>query len=534
MAEVDGPSKPSRKPRSTPTGLAPEPLDVVILGASFGGLSCAHHFLDHAISKLRSTARAPTYRLILISPSTHFYWNIGAPRALVKPGNLFVPIEQGFHRNRGTPFLFIQAEARQLDPTSKTLTIECVTNAERKRISAVLKYRSSTSPDPAKTRPKLDEKGEYPNPKLQTLQYHALICATGSSAHSDLLSLHGPHLTTIGALQTFHSRVAAARTVLICGGGTSGVETAGQLSVFWNYQPAGPLFPFRRQVKKESRKQILLIAANERLLPALKPSAGSKALKLLRSLNVDVRLGVRVEKVEEEFDLTGQTRVGLSDETTMIVDAYIACTGVTPNSSYLPPNPVDAKGNVNCNDKTLRVEVTSHSTSGPAAERNLTIAREVSAATTNDAASAASTTPTTTNNTSAAGPVHPERLYALGDCASYSQNYLLDVYAAVPTVMHNLLSDLLIHELHSAAPYGGNADAIKALRKKDAVYEKRIVGSQLCPVSRFGGVGVLTGLGVPRLVVWGLKGWDYGVGKARRVVCDGGNPYAVTGKYAEF
>ena len=57
-----------------PTGLGAEPLNIVILGASYAGLSCAHHFLDHTTSRLRITSAAPNYRLVIINPSTHLYW----------------------------------------------------------------------------------------------------------------------------------------------------------------------------------------------------------------------------------------------------------------------------------------------------------------------------------------------------------------------------------------------------------------------------------------------------------------------------
>lgn len=53
-----------------PTGLGTEPLNVVVLGASYAGLAVAHHFLDHTINQLRITSSAPNYRLIVVSPST--------------------------------------------------------------------------------------------------------------------------------------------------------------------------------------------------------------------------------------------------------------------------------------------------------------------------------------------------------------------------------------------------------------------------------------------------------------------------------
>ncbi|KAI6830879.1 DUF1546-domain-containing protein [Hortaea werneckii] len=453
----------------TPTGLGAEPLNIVILGASFGGLSCAHHFLDYTITKLRTTSTAPNYRLIIISPSTHIYWSIGAPRALVGPGlikheDAFIPIEPGFHRHRGHQFTIIQGECKTMDKDARTVTVELIGSTAQRRCSQVTKRLSkATSPvSPA----------ESNNPKIQTISYHALIMCTGSSAHSDLLSLHGPHLNTIGALNTFHSKVEGAKSIVVCGGGCSGVETAGQLATFLNYSSH---FPVRRQIKNP--KKIFLITGSDRCLPLLKPKVGQKAEKMLNNLGVEIKHNIRVTAVKEEFDLTGQSKLELSDDTEMITDLYIPCTGVGPNSQYAPASLRDGRDYILTNGETMRVD--------------------------------------------AAGP----RTYCIGDVASYSHNYVLDVYAAVPVVMHNLLNDLIAHELRLASPYGGNQEKIDALT--DEVYVQRHVDSQLCPISRFGGVGILMDKSIPRYMVHRLKGHDYRVCKANNVVVNGGNPYAI-------
>lgn len=453
----------------TPTGLGAEPLNVVILGASFGGLSCAHHFLDHTINQLRRTSTSPSYRLVIISPSTHVYWNIAAPRALVAPGlikhdDAFIPIEPGFHRHRGHQFTIIQGECKAMDTAARTVTIELIGSEAQKRCSQVNKRTSKAISPASPTDPA--------NAKVQTIVYHALLMCTGSSAHSDLLSLHGPHLNTMGALNNFHAKVAAAKSIVVCGGGPSGIETAGQLATFLNYTSH---FPIRRRVKKP--KQIILITGTSRCLPAFKPKLGLKAENLLRNLGVTIKHNIRVTAVLEDFDLTGQSKLELSDNTQMIADLYIACTGVTPNSQYTPLSLRDAQGYITSNAATMRVD--------------------------------------------AAGP----RVYALGDVAAYSANYVHDVYAAVPTLMQNLMHDLLAHELRLASPYGGNQDAIDAL--EDAVFIPRTGESQLVPISRFGGVGVVMDRRVPGWVVHLLKGHNFRVCKALGVVVDGGNPYRV-------
>ncbi|KAK4544175.1 hypothetical protein LTR36_004385 [Oleoguttula mirabilis] len=461
----------ARKPSKgkIPTGLGAEPLNIVILGASFGGLSCAHHFLDYTIDHLRKTSTSPNYRLVIVSPSTHIYWNIGAPRALVAPDlikheDAFIPIEPGFHRHRGHQFTIIQGECVAMDTSARSVTIELIGNTAQKRCSQINKRGS-------KMLSSISTEFEV-STKVQTILYHALLMCTGSSANSDLLSLHGPHYNTMGALNAFHGKVAQAKSIVVCGGGCSGVETAGQLATFLNYTRR---WGVARKVK--TPKQVILITGSDRCLPKLKPAISAKAEKMLRKLGVDIKHNIRVIAVKEDFDLTGQCKIELSDDTSTIADVYVPCTGVYPNSGYVPQELKDAKGYVRTNGATMRVD--------------------------------------------AAGL----RTYSIGDVASYSQNYVLDVYAAVPVVMHNLLNDLVAHELRLASPYGGNQDKIDEL--EDEVYIQRHVDSQLCPISRFGGVGMLMDKIIPAPMVHMLKGHDYRVCKASMVVVNGGNPYAI-------
>lgn len=446
----------------------------MILGASYGGLACAHHFLDNTINRLRITKAAPNYRLVIVSPSTDMYWNIGAPRALVSPDlmqhdDLFIPIEPGFHCHGAHNFSIVQGEAVALDPSARTVTIELIGSTVQKRAIKINK-RSSRQIRQVSI--------ASLTPKVQIIAYHAIIMATGSSAHSPLLSLHGPHLNTMGELNTMHARIAAARSIVVCGGGCSGVETAGQLATYLNHKCHWP-------VKKRSKeaKRIMLITGSDRCLPMHRIRLGVKAEKMLTKLGVEIKHGVRVIAAKEDFDSTGQTRIELNNNTSLITDVYIPCTGIEPNSAYVPLKMKDGEGFIITNGSTLRVD----------------------------------------------HPLAGERTYAIGDVSSYSRSCLDDVYAAVPVLMHNLLNDLLAHEYQLASPSGGKWDEINALL--DASYVQRSETSQLCPISRFGGVGVMFGISIPSLLVHLLKGHNYQVGKGRKVVVDGGNSYAMNGKY---
>lgn len=61
----------------------------------------------------------------LVSPNTHFYWNIAIPRAII-PGQvadekLFLPIGAGFKQYPAGKFEFIVAYAKGVDFEAKTV-----------------------------------------------------------------------------------------------------------------------------------------------------------------------------------------------------------------------------------------------------------------------------------------------------------------------------------------------------------------------------------------------------------------------------
>ncbi|OCL09706.1 FAD/NAD(P)-binding domain-containing protein, partial [Glonium stellatum] len=334
---------------------------IIVLGGSFAGLSAAHHFLDHVIQQLSTFEGAPRYRVILVSPSTHLYWNICAPRALVSADlipveSAFVPIEPGFSRHPFNEFTYMQGAATAIDTSARTVTVILASEATTK------------------------------HSVLQTLPYHALILATGSSAYSPLYSLHGSYEKTTAELRSFHARLETAQSVLIVGGGPSGVETAGQLATYFNRRPA-PRTP----------KTITILSGSEQLLPKLAPGIGHKAAKKLKSLGVHVVHNIRQVGSSENPD--GSTNCHLNNDMTITADVVIAATGVYPNTSYLPTSMLDEAGYIVTDPEVLRVY----------------------------------------------GHGVGERVYAIGDCASYSKNYVLDVYEAVPILMHNLCNDLLAH-----------------------------------------------------------------------------------------
>ncbi|KAF2113521.1 hypothetical protein BDV96DRAFT_548444 [Lophiotrema nucula] len=423
-----------------------QPLNFVVLGGSFAGLSIAHYFLDHIIHELGTFEDAPTYRVILISPSTHLFWNICAPRALVSPNlidpeHAFVPIEPAFSRHPFNEFTFIQGWATAVDTSARKITIE------------------TSNPRDVSYRPTSDRHGKY-----RTIPYHALVIATGSSHRSPLYSLHGIHEETLAEMRAFHARLQTANSIFIVGGGPSGVETAGQLAIHFNKKNK-----LRKLLSPRKPKTITLISGGSRLLPRLNPKTSKKAERQLKNLGVHVVHNLR--QLSSTVNTDGSSNCILNNDMTITSDLLIQATGVYPNTRFLPPSMLDEAGYVATDRETLRI----------------------------------------------LGPSVGDRIYAVGDCAAYSKNYILDVYEPIPSLMKNLQNDLLAHEYR--------LQTIEAL--EDAHFHQNPTDTQLMPITRFGGVGVAFGWRVPSFMVWVIKRRDYAMGKAKGSAERGANPFAV-------
>jgi NADH dehydrogenase FAD-containing subunit len=171
--------------------------NVIILGGSYSGISTAHRILKH-------TAKAGPFKITLISPNTHFYWNMASARGII-PGEfsdeqLFRPIAPGFTQYPDPQFEFILASATRLDVEGKNVEI------------------SSSSGN-------------------RVLKYDFLILATGSRTKVETpFKGLGSTETTKDALHDFQARVKMAKTIVVAGAGVTGVEIAGELAFEYGKQ----------------------------------------------------------------------------------------------------------------------------------------------------------------------------------------------------------------------------------------------------------------------------------------------------------
>lgn len=426
--------------------------NVVIIGASWAGQSTAHYFLRHILPTLKSTSKS-LYRVVLIDSSSHFYYKVAAPRAIVDSksmphSKIFTPIEPGFKQYGVDTVTFHHGEVTSIN-----------------KADSIVNFKLADG-----------NKGE--------VRYYALVIASGTRTPTPTNSLHGDYTISTRAIESLNARLRQAKEVVITGGGPVGIETAGEIGEALNGQSGLA----NRKVK------VTVIAGGKRIIPVLREGLGLKAEKMLNKVGVEVLYNTKVTRVElggqdtstekgfnttddsyadtgetqanggiktgRSSDPSGKTIVHLDNGKTLSADVYYPATGVTPNTSFLPKDWLDASGYVKANPQTLRVDV--------------------------------------------AGP----RVYVIGDAGNYSRGGILDLLSVVPVMSTNMWNDL-VHANTEGGPKNG---------AKDRFYKVNNGETQVVPIGRGNGVGAFNGFKLPTFVVKMAKGKDYLLGQKAGIV----------------
>ncbi|KAI0544844.1 hypothetical protein F4679DRAFT_509912 [Xylaria curta] len=393
-----------------------ETHNFVVLGGSAAGLGIAHSFLKHIEPELKKLGK--TYHVYIVDSSSHFFWNTGSPRSLVSAAllpadKLFAPIADGFKSYDSSLYTVIHGTAESWDVGGRTVTI------------------------------KLADGGDS-----QTLPYYALVLATGTRTPSPATSLHGNYTTTKAAILDLNEKLASATSVIVSGGGPTGVETAGEVGHFLN----GSAGWFSSRPSNPKAK-VTLVTKADKLLPVLSEQRALGAEVFLNRVGVDVVYNVSV--VSSTTDADSKTTVHLSNGEQWTADVFIPAWGITPNSEYVPADLKNDQGYIKTNSTTLRAD--------------------------------------------AAGP----RVYVAGDVGDYSRGGFHSLYGAIPVLVTNIKRDLLA----AAAP--GKLDAKP--EGPDRPFTTNNSETQAVPIGP-GGVGAVNGWGLPSFLIWLLKGRNYMIG----------------------
>lgn len=275
--------------------------NVVIIGASFGGIPVAHELLKNVFPALN---KKQAYKVILISPSAHFFWKIGSPRTLVNPAALplekvLLPIADGFKSYSPERYEFLQAYVNSVDPASKTVT-------------------TSTQ---------------------ATIHYDSLVIASGTKFATPIWSLADGTEALTRSIKEIQDKLPEAKSIVVAGGGAAGTETAGELGDTYG-----------------GKKEITFLTGQAQPLARLaNPNVGKDAQARLQKMGIKVVNGVRATSATKTAN--GQTELVLDNGKTMTVDVYIEATGDKPNSKFLPQAWLNEKGYVLTDGKTLRLDV---------------------------------------------------------------------------------------------------------------------------------------------------------------------------------
>lgn len=158
------------------------------------------------------------------------------------------------------------------------------------------------------------------------LPYDALVIATGSVYNyfgNDGWAEHAPGVRSIENARAIRAKLLKAferaeteddpvrrdalLTTVVIGGGPTGVEMAGTIAELARYTLAGD---FRRIDPTWAR--VILIESGPRLLASFPASVQAYALKALTDIGVEVRLNTRVEAIDADGVMAGGERIAAS------------------------------------------------------------------------------------------------------------------------------------------------------------------------------------------------------------------------------
>ncbi|KAJ4417996.1 hypothetical protein N0V82_005848 [Gnomoniopsis sp. IMI 355080] len=262
---------------------------VVIIGGSYAGVHIAHYLLKQKI---------PDVKVIIISKSSHFYWNIASVRAIV-PGQitdeqLFTPLSAAFERYPSGSWEIIVGSAGKVDPTTHTVLVSAASNGGA---------------------------GD------RTITYDQLVLATGSRSTTSTVPWKNlsSYDETVSLLDATRERVKTAKHIVVAGAGATGIEVAGELGCEYH--------------GKED-KEVTLLSGGPSLMDG--DSVGVAAKAELVKLGVQIKLDARVAGSKDLPD--GRTEVSLVNGETIVADLYLPTMGMRANTEMLDSQYLTEKG----------------------------------------------------------------------------------------------------------------------------------------------------------------------------------------------
>ncbi|TLD13688.1 uncharacterized protein PgNI_03366 [Pyricularia grisea] len=290
-----------------------QPKTVVVLGAAMAGVPAAQKLLTQVAPKVPGGLK-----VILVGPNTHVFWNLASVRGVL-PGNLmpeeklFYPIAPAFAQFSSSQFEFVVGKATTLNPETKNVLVT-LSGKEGGQASE------------------------------RTISYDIVVVATGSSAKESMpWKIVQDIETTKTKMRDIGKDIDNAKSIVVVGGGMTGVEVAGELGQTY-----------------KGRKEITLIVKDDLPLTSdVRSDIRALIVTELKKLGVNFITSSRVTSVKDDSSTGGKTLeiTSSSQNTTQTIhaDVYLPTFGMEPNTEFMPAHLLDQSRRVKTNLK-LRAE----------------------------------------------------------------------------------------------------------------------------------------------------------------------------------
>lgn len=262
--------------------------NIVIIGGGPAGLGTAS-------ALLKSTPVLPSNYKIIVIDKRDFYWHVVA--------GLRAPLDDKLRNDATIPY----------DRVFKNHSQASILRAEVTSIDESAIHTNATGTD-------------------ATIPYEILVLATGRIWSKELY-LPESRTEAINTLKSQGEQIAAAKRIVIVGGGAAGIELAGEIAELYQGQKA---------------KEVTLIHKGKALLNDVYPDKLRKSLRSqLKKLNVIIKTGISVPDGSQAGTVT------LSSGETITCDLLFETTGGRANSDVLKtfdPAIVSSNGYVKVNN----------------------------------------------------------------------------------------------------------------------------------------------------------------------------------------